>query len=383
MKKLYWTRTLKLFALAIPLILFVMLGQTILGVRGSKDTVRLRGFYEEPEHSLDVVLLGASDVFFGYSPAYAYDLFGYTSYMYTTSSAPGDLYPYFLQEVLNHQDPQLIVVEVHGYLHDDDYMTKEKAWRYFSESVPLSMNKINAILNNETEDSKLSYFIPFGKYHGEWKNFSEIKENRRYREEIFGHSTILKGAVTSARHDPVNPAYDVQSDFSEKELDAKTYESLMEFIDFCKQKNLDNVVFVRFPHRITAEEEYGYFQRVNAIEKIVTQHEFRFINLERNVDDIGIDYVNDFCDDDHLDADGQKKFTEYLGKLIREEYVIEPLEQTPENKAQWDLSAQYVPLFWEKARQMVLENNFDLVFESPEIMEDLTRSFEELNDDAA
>lgn len=375
MKKLYWTRALKLVALVIPLVLLLMIGHTTLAVRGNHNTVRLRGFYEEPENSLDVVFIGASDIFTGFSPVYAYDQFGYTSYMYAINGCPGSLYSYFLNEVLSRQDPQLIVVEVHGYLHEDDYLEREAPRRYFAESTPWSANKVKAILNFEGEKSKLSYFIPFAKYHGEWKNISEIEENRRYRKEIFGHPTILKGSTTTLRNEPLIPDYEVQNDYSKRDLDEKTYETLMEFIRICKQQDLKNVVFVRFPHPIKETEDYEKFQRANTLEQIVTEQGFRFINLERKVEDIGIDYVKDYYDRDHLNLVGQKKLTKYLGGLIREEYITEPREQSAENKARWDLSVQYLPLLWEKAKQCKIDNNLLPIFESPKTMEELNESY--------
>lgn len=380
MKKIYWTRAAKLLTLVIPVILFVLFAQSILFFRAGQNSVRLRGFYEEEENSLDVVFVGASDIFTGFSPAYAYDKFGFTSYMYALDSTSGALHVPYLKEVLKHQNPQLIVVEVHGYLHEDFYLTLDAPIRNFTECTPWSMNKAQTILDYTTDDPKLSYFVPFGKYHGEWKNFAEIKESLQYNREIFGKTTLLKGVVTNTRFDPQNPTYDLRNDLSKLDLSEESYASLMEFIDFCKSAGLENVIFVRFPHRLTTEEEYSYYQRSNKVDEIVTEHGFRFINLERLTDEIGIDYLNDYFDGDHLNIDGQEKLTEYLGSLIREEYVKEPVEQTPENRAKWEESARYIYPFNELARQMRQEKDYDLLWESPAVLEKLTKMLQQSAD---
>ena len=51
------------------------------------DSQRLMGFYQEKENSLDVVYIGASDVYNAFSPALAYKEYGYTSYPYAFGSA--------------------------------------------------------------------------------------------------------------------------------------------------------------------------------------------------------------------------------------------------------------------------------------------------------
>ena len=72
-----------------------------------QSSERVRRFYQEEKNSLDVVFLGASEVFTGFSPALAYEEHGFTSYMYAIDANPGALYKYQLKEVMKHQQPKL------------------------------------------------------------------------------------------------------------------------------------------------------------------------------------------------------------------------------------------------------------------------------------
>ena len=82
MKKLYWKRTIKLLSLALAVILCTAFLQTFVFVdfwQEAQGTKRIRGFYREPKDTLDVVLIGDSTIYSGFSPGYAYDLQGITS----------------------------------------------------------------------------------------------------------------------------------------------------------------------------------------------------------------------------------------------------------------------------------------------------------------
>jgi len=116
MKKICFLRFLKMLALLIPLAALVLVSQSTLFYHSDHDGERVRGFYSEPPHSLDVVVLGASEVYSGFSSAYAYDYSGLTSYIYSYGSNPGTLYLSQLREILARQNPQLIVIEINGFL---------------------------------------------------------------------------------------------------------------------------------------------------------------------------------------------------------------------------------------------------------------------------
>ena len=71
-------RTVKILSLVIALILFCGFSQMYLWRCNSHNELRLYGFRQEKEDSLDVVLLGASDIY-AYSAPLAYSLQGFTS----------------------------------------------------------------------------------------------------------------------------------------------------------------------------------------------------------------------------------------------------------------------------------------------------------------
>ena len=69
------------------------------------DANRVSGFYQEPEKSLDVVLIGASDIGRAYCAGLAYRDYGIRSYPFVINGDDVHVWKYQLSEVLAHQKP--------------------------------------------------------------------------------------------------------------------------------------------------------------------------------------------------------------------------------------------------------------------------------------
>ena len=81
----------------IAAILFVGAGR-ILCYNENESMVNVKGFYQEKRNSLDVVMIGPSELYADYSPPLAWNEFGYTSYNLAISGVPGNLYISMLKE---------------------------------------------------------------------------------------------------------------------------------------------------------------------------------------------------------------------------------------------------------------------------------------------
>ena len=145
-KKLYVKRTVSLLSLFLAVLFSVGILQEYFLANFDHNTIRMEGFYLEEENSLDVVFLGASDVYQGFSSGLAYDEFGFTSYPLTVGANSIALYKSQLKEVLAHQSPQLIIVEINGALYgDSEYYQKTSTLHYYLDPVPFSQNKLDTI----------------------------------------------------------------------------------------------------------------------------------------------------------------------------------------------------------------------------------------------
>ena len=97
MKKKNVSRTIKILSFALAAFLIM----TVTQVRGDHNKIRLDGFYMEEKNSLDVVLLGASEVYTAFSSSLAYDEYGFTSYPYAIEANFIDLFDMIMNRKRN------------------------------------------------------------------------------------------------------------------------------------------------------------------------------------------------------------------------------------------------------------------------------------------
>ncbi len=338
MKNVFFTRAAKLMALLIPIALFVGFTQQYFFSYVDVNTIRLSNFYHEEENSLDVVFLGASEVFTGVSPGQFYEEAGLTSYLYAMDANPGTLYTHQLKEVLKTQSPQLIVVEVNGFLYKDEgLMNDEARLRVFTDSMPMSLNKLETIFRFDYED-KLSCLLPFIKFHGDWQDRDTL-QYRHSRKTAPDTPSLLKGMVTNGVLDAELPVYD-PSDCAPRELPVLAQQKLNEFLTLCKDENL-RVLFVRFPHKLTTEADWECLGFANRLGEIVRAEGFDFLNLELETAAMGLADLEDYYNPHHLNTNGQRKLTDWLGSWIMDTYSLTPLPQNEENRAHWEACAAY------------------------------------------
>jgi len=374
MKQMTITRILKCAALLLPIVIVLLLSQHLLLSYADANTDRIHDFYNEPEQSMDVVLLGASELFADYSPAYAYEQHGFTSYLYAQDANPGSLYLSQLKEITARQSPDVIFVEINGFLYSNDEMLRDEArLRIYTESIPWSANKIRTIMEYDYAD-KLSCFFPFIKYHGDWKDLGTLKYRLDMKTKSYSHPSLLKGIYTRTITDTVpvltlNKAEDTKTE----PITQLSEQYLRDFLDYCKAEQL-NVVFLRCPHKLVDEGTLYSFRQANRVGEIVAEYGFDFVNLDKETAAIGINDLTDFYNSDHLNVYGQQKLTDYLGKLIVDDYGVIPMKQPAEQRAAWSYAADTVNRFYTYAEEHLQNGTDGWLYETPALLSELAES---------
>lgn len=352
MKQLFRVRFAKCLVLLLSLAVLLAVCQGCLFSYQDHNTHRIRSFYNEPENSLDAVFIGASEVFTGYNPGYMYDKYGLTSYMYAMESNQGSLYKAQLKEILSRQNPQVIYVDVFGFLRSVDTALYEEArLRMFVESIPMSKNKLETILTHPYED-KLSCLLPFIKYHGD---LTVARSRVAYAvKRLLAPDTPmdLKGVTTQTVifDGPGDPGSTDASAFS---ISPKCEELLLDFLDYCDKENLDNVVFVNFPRYLEDVNHNSLTACIRMVGEIVKEHGYRFFNLQDEFEAIGLDVTRDFYNSHHLNIYGQQKVTDYFGSMTINTLGITPMRQTAENALIWAQAAACAQEFYALSDQAI------------------------------
>lgn len=341
-KKLYITRTLKLLSLAIAILMTVQFLQHFFLCHMDNNKQLFDGFYLEDKNTIDVAFIGASEVFSDYSPALAYEKHGFTSYALASGGAPISVYKTAVKEVLRTQNPQLIVIEVNGALYRESEELKNDAKiRKFIDNIPLNSNKIEYISENIATDDRLEYYFPVVKYHCVWNDFPKsLKWTLADFDQYFRGYNYLKGVRTKATvldNSKVKPLNDtLKENGKTAELQKDAEKGLREFLQFCKDEKLDNIIFTRFPHIVTKKNNYARFKRGNEIGSIINEYGFEYYNFERNFEDTGLDIKTDFYNIEHLNLCGMKKMTDYLSDFFVENFGVNGDNHTDATKKEWD-----------------------------------------------
>jgi hypothetical protein len=371
--KTYIKRTVKILSLLLAVVLVSGLCQEYLLCHNDQNRERIKGFYEEDKDSLDVVFVGSSEVYADFSSDLAYEEFGFTSYPVATAANVVSSYKTQIQEVRRTQNPKLIVLEINGAIYSkDEDLTKEGSIRKYIDNVPLNENKIEYVSDNVATDDQLEYYLPIVKYHSVWNDYPAplkwVKSILSTKERGYN---LLKGCrgITNVYHSKAKVINNkLSNDNKTAELNSNAEESLRELLQYLKDENIDNVLFVRFPHVVT-KKEYNAFKRANAAGEIINEYGYEFINLIQDTDEIGLDVDNDFYQQDHLNIYGQQKFTKYFGNLLCDNYGITKTEQTDAQKEEWETSVDYYHRYYNYCDRLIKDGNKKEVGEDSETIE--------------
>ncbi len=354
-KKKYALRIVKLLSLFLVLAVCVCFLQEYVLCHADANRERIKGFYLEDKDSLDVVVIGASEVYAGYSAGYAYQKYGITSYPLATQSNTIKSLKTQIKETIATQHPKLIVVELNCATYPDDEQTdKDANFRNYVDNIPLNGNKAELINNVATSD-QLEYYVPIVKYHSMWKDFPDGMgwAYTIIQDRLRGY-TLLKGAKGRTEVYKANEKIynDELSKIDKRQKISSSVETyLRDVLEYCQKENIDNIVFSRFPHVVTKKMLNRYY-RGNTVGDIINEYGFDFINFERNVNQTNLDVNTDFYNIDHLNIDGQRKFTEYFFETLIEKYGLEPSDLTDSQKKEWEEASKYYDAYYEYAESI-------------------------------
>ena len=348
--------------------------QELLFCHADHNRERVKGFYLEDKESLDVVYLGASEVYSDIAPGYAYARDGVTGYLFATQANTILNYKSQLKNILSRQKDALVVIELNGAMYDDEDILREANLRNYGDHVPLDFTKLEWIAQ-ENVTNKVEYAFPFIKYHGNW---CDPTAEELYRKTIADDKSrgynYLKGMLNwpVAFHSPkpsLNSELPSMAD-QRAPLTEIAEKSLRDLLEYCRSEKLTNVVFARFPHIVT-ESTLDRFKRSNTIGDIVAEYGFDYLNFERDVAQIGLDETQDFYNDDHLNVYGQQKFTAFLTDYLKEHYGLAPHTINEKQKEEWDACAAYYQAYVKYNIEKMEKMQFSELVETYELIDEL------------
>ena len=273
-------------------------------------TAKVVGFYNEEPDSFDVMFFGSSHMYCSVDPAVFYEETGLKSYVFATQQQPLWITYHYMIEALKNQRPELLVVETHMAVQEEDYM--DEATNHTAiDPIPMSKNKLDMIFASVPKGERRFYIFNIMKYHDRWEYLEKEDFVRAYEKT----TDPDKGYVRLSEVSDDVVWEDVSSVTESRVGTPKNIEYLHKIIDLAEKENIRLVMF-KSPSNATVEEKMFY----NGVAEVAVQRGVEFIdfNTREHYEAMGLDIKEDFYDQRHLNDTGMKKFVPYFSKFLVE-----------------------------------------------------------------
>ena len=310
------------FVLLFALLLFLRAADYSLRPNDEGVRTRLEGFYALPRDTLDVVFVGSSAAYAFFSPLRLYGQTGLTSALYATPNQSIPMIRYILEECARTQPDALYVIELRPMLasHEDNLLISADL-RRLTDNMPWSMNRAKCIEALAPDSDTLSWHFDLAKYHDRW---SELKTaDLRLR---WGHSDPGRGFTLETRTEVIQ-GRDWSSINAVIPPETENVTALRDLLNYIQEKQR-NVLFVATPFSLSREQEKKY----NAVGEIISEYGYEFINMNRLLSELELDFETDFSDFRHVNILGARKCTDYIGAVLKERTT--PIRRA--DQAEWD-----------------------------------------------
>ena len=295
-------------ALALALGLAIFLRTASYALRPDDEGVRTRleDFYAQPKDTLDVVFVGSSAAYAFFSPMRLYADTGLTAAMIATPNQTVDMLPAILEEGRRTQPNALYVIELRPMLASSEDNARLAAdLRRLTDNMPYSLNRLRCIEALAPEGERLSWHIDLAKYHDRWP---EVKlSDLRLK---WGRPDDNRGFAFDSNVEPVlrRDWRSVNATIDPEPENVGALEALLHYI---QTRDMD-VVFVATPFALSREQAKKY----NAVSALLEARGFEFLNMNRRLDDIGLDFGTDYSDFRHVNILGAVKCTDWIAEAL-------------------------------------------------------------------
>lgn len=280
-----------------------------------------RGFYGEPENTIDIVVLGNSGAYSGFSPMELWNKFGYVSYVASEGNQNLGESICIFDEVLKRQKPKLLIIDV-----DCFWQTKNELAR-----IEYSLK------------AYLYRWFPMFKYHDRWKTTTL---DEMFAEKQYNYRTTTKGQYLSRDTKALEKEFVMEETDKVEEVPKSSVVFMNILLKKCEENGIE-VLLIDIP----ATYSWNYAKH-NGVEAFAKEKGLHFIDLSLVTDEkYAINWEKDTRDGGrHLNSYGARKVTRYLGEFIQENYDIED-KRGDEAYSQWDEDYKEYKAFMKKGRK--------------------------------
>lgn len=270
-----------------------------------------KGFYEEPENSIETVFLGSSVVLTGISPMELYDEYGICSYNLGSENQPMLASCYWLEEAhrLHSKSLKNVVLDCSMLrrVPEDSY------YRKALEPMAFSPVKLRALWDYTEGDTNefLTCLFPFFSYHARWDELTSgnySKGNTENSNGIRGQYIIMGHYADWEDLHKIGILGLPLTDASPTVIHEEALSFMNKIISFCQNNSL-NLILIKTPTDYWSDGDHISVAALAASAGIP----FLDFNYTPLYEELEYSLPFDNIDPTHLNPDGYKKFTSVLG----------------------------------------------------------------------
>lgn len=306
------------FRLAAFLLLALLLLLTAWAVFDRKTacwyTEKVRGFYNEPEQSMDVIGFGSSRMYCTLDPLVLHHETGLRAYVLATQQQPLKATRTYMREALSRQSPRLMILEATMAFRPDGEITDAEI-RDCLDPLPWSKNKRALIRELVPAGQRASYYFNFLKYHQRWKELSAKDFDFSYltKRDVFrGYMYLTPARGADCR----------QQSYDTVEAVPIPEENLALLRDTAQLAEAHGaaLLLLAAPYE-TVTDDLGFLK---SLHRFCEAEGIAFLDLNLVYDALGIDEEKDFFDIGHFNVSGAAKATAYIADYLTAHYALTP-----------------------------------------------------------
>ena len=270
-------------------------------------------FYAQQENTVDLLVIGSSHTFVDVNTGTLWNDYGIPSFVIGGSLQPFWHSYYYLREAVKTQTPRLVILEALACNIEEDNTFPGIIFNNIY-GMKWGMEKLESLRASVFDtDGLVDYTLFFEDYHNRYPELDmldiagDLGDPVRYEDWKGFYDYFLTQYVDEPEFlDDVLPEPMVNKE--------EYYYRLI--LEYCRDNDI--------PLLIMVSPDGGYSNRARShyvyASEIADEYGFDFVDFNNYYDEIGLDFSLDFADLGHLNHRGNRKFTEYLGDYLVDNY---------------------------------------------------------------
>lgn len=285
--------------------------------------------YHTDENTVDVVILGSSHVYCGIYPEVLWEEQGIAAFNMSVSAQDKSSNLYHLKELLKTQSPKVVCVDIYGITFDRHQVASNEYRNYLS--MRFSPDSVKHVKSYVEKDRQQDFIARWPIIHTRYR---ELKENDfvQYEPSVFGLGDYITWNTYAApEFNGLNPCTE-STPFEGANLDWYN-----ELVALSEAEGFE-LVFIHIPWWHVDEAQMA----VNGFAEFIADKDQDFIDFTRMMGILGINDNTDWQDGEHLNANGARKVTSFLGNYLKTNIQTDLTDRRGDQRyARWEKDMEY------------------------------------------